>query len=192
VCAQSAASVRMNSSNAQVRASGSNFLYGRTATLTCGVGNVHGGVGCQGERYLTDDRFSIFGGLGYIPRGDDANLPTGIGGAIGGRLYTTGRKHRSFVEASVAVITAEWWTTAPGEIDQAIRYGPALGIGYQRVGDSGTTFSVSLGAGLAVGARSTRAAHLTGNIALGYTWKRRSSRLAAGAVEQDDAPDKVR
>ena len=42
----------------------------RLITVTAGSGNSMGWLGLQGERYLRSDRFSVFGGIGYVPASD--------------------------------------------------------------------------------------------------------------------------
>lgn len=140
-------------------------------TLTCGLGNAMGWVGCQGERYLKQRRLSLFVGVGSVPDDpDDENLPSGTGWAGGMRYYTGGVKHRAFLEGSISVVARSWTQNREGAIDKQLRYGPGVQLGYQRVGDSGTTFTLSTGIGIADGG------HVRGlvGVGLGYSWGRRS------------------
>ena len=58
-----------------------------------------GWFGAQGERYFLDERLSVFVGLGYTPSLDQGD-PTGPTFAAGLRTFTSGAKHRLFVEGS--------------------------------------------------------------------------------------------
>jgi hypothetical protein len=84
------------------------FAGERMVTLTAGVGNAMGWFGAQGERYFLDERLSIFAGVGYTPKLDPAD-PQGPTFAAGLRSFTSGAKHRLFVEgsASQVMVTTE-------------------------------------------------------------------------------------
>ena len=76
-------------------------LDAREVTLLAGVGNTMGWLGIQAERYFHQERFSVFGGLGYMPS-TDPGYPTGFTFAAGARAFTGGKRHRAFLEASVS------------------------------------------------------------------------------------------
>jgi hypothetical protein len=73
----------------------------RFMSLTAGVGNSMGWFGAQGERYFADERLSVFLGIGYTPRLDQGD-PTGPTFAAGLRSFTSGVKHRAFLEGAVS------------------------------------------------------------------------------------------
>lgn len=140
----------------------------RLISLTAGVGNSMGWFGVQGERYLADERLSIFLGLGYTPSLDQGD-PTGPTFAAGLRAFTAGAKHRVFTEGSVSQLLVE----AGG--DRRL-YGPGLQGGYQFVSRGGFTLVASLGVGyaLAVPTGMDPWASQVG-VGLGYTWRRRTA-----------------
>jgi len=147
------------------------FSTQRVISLTAGVGNAMGWFGAQGERYLADERLSIFVGLGYTPSLDQGD-PTGPTFAAGIRSFTSGTKHRAFVEGSVSQLLVE--TRALGEGSRL--YGPGVQGGYQFVSTGGFTFMASLGVGYALAVRDG-IDPWAGQVGLsaGYTWRRQRS-----------------
>lgn len=127
-----------------------------------------GWFGGQVERYLAAERVSVFAGLGYTPSIDQGD-PSGLTFAAGGRGFTSGRKHRGFLELSVSQIFIE--QTFDGTGDRL--YGPALQAGYQFVTGGGFTLMTSVGVGYAPGV-PTGESKWGGVIGLGvgYTWCR--------------------
>ena len=143
----------------------------RFISLTAGVGNSMGWFGAQGERYLADERLSIFVGLGYTPSLDQGD-PTGPTFAAGVRTFTAGIKHRAFVEGSVSQLLVE--TRALGE--GARLYGPGLQGGYQFVSTGGFTLMASLGIGYALAVpRGVAPWASQVGLGAGYTWRRQRS-----------------
>jgi hypothetical protein len=141
-------------------------------SVTAGEGNSLGWAGLQAERYVKDGRVSIFLGLGYVPSSsEDPNLPSGVAGAGGFRVFSGGRRHRAFVEASVSEVAREWSAGAGSSIQQSHLYGPGAQLGYQLILNNGFTVAASLGAGYAVSAQ-TEHVHLLAGISLGYTRRR--------------------
>jgi hypothetical protein len=143
---------------------------GPTVTVTAGVGNAMGVVGAQAERYVTGGRMSVFGGIGYLPRVDPGD-PTGVSGAVGARLYTPGRRHRAFLEASVSELLSETLVAQGVVLRQSRRIGPGVQVGYQFVSRRGITGLLSVGAGVPVGAESGTRAVLMAGLGVGYTWR---------------------
>ena len=140
----------------------------RLMTLTAGVGNAMGWFGFQGERYLLDERISVFAGLGYTPQLDPGD-PTGPTFAAGLRGFTSGLKHRLFVETSASQVV----TVTGGGQDGGRHYGPGLQTGYQFVSAGGFTAMVSVGAGYALGVpRGLDPWAAQVGLGLGYTWRR--------------------
>jgi hypothetical protein len=147
---------------------GARPLGDRRYTATAGVGNSMGWFGVQGERYLLDERLSIFAGLGWMPslgRGDRH----GPSFAAGVRSFTSGAKHRLFLEGSASPVVRE---TAGGAVGGPY-YGPGLQAGYQFVSPGGFTLMLSLGAGYALGVpRGGDPWARVAGLGLGYTWRR--------------------
>lgn len=137
----------------------------RATTLVAGAGNAMGWLGLQGEKYLGNDRVSLFGGVGYTPstRPGDAN---GVSVAAGVRGYTPGIRHRGFLELSVTQIETELGCYASCRRP----YGPGLQAGYQYVAHGG--FTASLSAGLGYAPRGSREAAGLVGLGFGYTWRR--------------------
>jgi hypothetical protein len=116
----------------------------RSVTVTTGIGNAMGWWGLQGEKYLRNQRISLFSGLGSTP----------------------GLKHRGFLELSVAQIEIE-----SGCFTVCSRYyGPSLQAGYQCVSRRGFTLALLTGAGYAPGGSASVVS--TGGLGVGYTWLR--------------------
>jgi hypothetical protein len=148
--------------------SGSRPMGDRRYTATAGVGNSMGWFGVQGERYLLDERLSIFAGVGWVPslgRGDRR----GPGFAAGVRSFTSGARHRLFVEGSASPVVR----TTAGGVGGGPYYGPGLQGGYQFVSPSGFTLMLSIGAGYALGVpRGGDPWARVAGVGLGYTWRR--------------------
>jgi len=151
----------------------------RLISVTAGVGNSMGWFGAQGERYLADERLSVFVGLGYTP-GLDRGDPTGPTFAAGLRSFTSGIKHRAFVEGSVSQLLV-----ANGPLDEGSRlYGPGVQGGYQFVSPRGFTLMASVGVGYALATPrgvAPWAAQL--GLSLGYTWRRARSGGGGGPLD---------
>jgi hypothetical protein len=130
-----------------------------------------GWFGAQGERYLADERLSIFVGLGFTPSLDQGD-PTGPTFAAGIRTFTAGTKHRAFVEGSVSQLLVENSVLGDG----GRLYGPGLQGGYQFVSTGGFTLMASLGVGYALAVRDG-IDPWAGQVGLsaGYTWRRQRS-----------------
>lgn len=143
-------------------------------TVTGGVGNTMGWVGGQAERHFANSRFSIFGGLGYLPDVPGyIGVPEGWTAAAGLRGYTPGTNHRGFLELSVSQIAFEAVEATfprPANVEEGDRvYGPGLSVGYQYLADGGLTFVSSAGVGY--GGGSTESGyHGLVSVGLGYTW----------------------
>lgn len=154
------------------------FPAERLVSLTAGVGNSMGWFGAQGERYFADERLSVFVGLGYTPSIDQGD-PTGPTFAAGLRSFTSGAKHRAFVEGAVSQLLVE-----TGALDGGSRfYGPGVQGGYQFVSPGGFTLMASIGAGyvLWVPQGVDHWAAQVG-LGLGYTWRR--TRNPVGPVDR--------
>ena len=142
----------------------------RMVTVTAGVGNAMGWFGVQGERYFLDERISIVAGLGYTPHMERGE-PDGPTFAAGLRSFTSGVKHRLFLEASASQLV----TTSEGALSGGRYYGPGLQFGYQFVSRGGFTLMTSLGLGYALGVPRTLDPWATQvGVGLGYTWRRNS------------------
>lgn len=137
----------------------------RAFAITAGLGNAHGWLGVQGERYFTNDRLSAFAAAGYTPELDPGD-PSGLSFAAGARGYTGGTRHRAFLEASVSQILLEL-APEPGR-----RYGPGLQVGYQYVAHGGFTGALSFGFGYAPGVSTGGEVAALLGLGLGYTWRR--------------------
>jgi len=140
----------------------------RVAGVTAGLGNALGWVGAQGEAYFMQDRLSAFAGAGYTP-GVEEDWPSGPTFAAGVRGFTSGYKHRGFLELSISQLVLV--TGAPN--DQRRLYGPGLQAGYHFVSSGGFTLMLSLGLGYApnVPEGDTEVGGI-GGLSLGYTWRR--------------------
>jgi hypothetical protein len=140
----------------------------RLVSLTAGVGNAMGWFGVQGERYLLDERMSVFVGLGYTPQLEPGER-RGPTFAAGLRGFTVGHKHRLFSEMSASQVM----TVTGGGQDGSPYYGPGLQVGYQFVSAGGFTAMMSLGAGYALGVPREIDPWATQiGLGLGYTWRR--------------------
>jgi hypothetical protein len=140
----------------------------RFMSLTAGVGNSMGWFGAQGERYFADERLSVFLGIGYTPRLDQDD-PTGPTLAAGLRSFTSGDKHRAFLEGAVSQVLVQTDPLSGGNR----LYGPGLQGGYQYVSHGGFTLMASLGVGYALAAPhgvDPWGAQL--GVGFGYTWQR--------------------
>jgi hypothetical protein len=112
----------------------------RQWTFAAGLGNSLGWFGLQGERHVSQNRLSVFVGLGYTPA-IDAGEPSGLTVAAGGRAFSSGTRHRGFLELAFSQISIE------RSVDGNRYYGPAAQIGYQYTARRGFTLFVSAGAG---------------------------------------------
>jgi hypothetical protein len=139
----------------------------RSFTILGGAGNTMGWFGLQGEKHLLRQRASVIGGLGYTPAFDPGDA-SGVTVAGGVRGYTTGRRHRGFLEVSVSQLVVE------ESCFVACRrsYGPGVQVGYQLATPGGFTVLASLGVGYAPSAPEGRSkgAGMLG-LGLGYTWR---------------------
>lgn len=133
----------------------------RHFSLAAGAGNAFAGWGGTAEAYVARGRVSVVGGVGYVQRVDASDGRTSASAAIRG--YSTGRRHRIFVEASYGPLTVGSPVT-----DLGVHYGPALAVGYSYTATSGFTFLISRGAGWSPSHSGLAA---TGNIGIGYTWR---------------------
>jgi hypothetical protein len=138
----------------------------RLMTVTAGAGNSMGGLGLQAERYIRQERFSFFGGIGYLPRENAADAG-GVSLAAGMRLFTTAQTHRGFVEVAVSALAIDLNCFD----DCHFHYGPGAQVGYQFVSRRGLTALASVGVGFAPGLEDGKIALLAG-LGLGYTWRR--------------------
>jgi hypothetical protein len=140
----------------------------RFVSVTAGVGNSLGWFGAQGERYFADDRLSVFLGIGYTPSLDQGD-PSGATFAAGLRSFTSGVKHRAFLEGGVSQVLVE---TDPFNGGDRL-YGPGLQGGYEYLSPGGFTFMASLGVGYALAVRhgADPWGALIG-LSFGYTWRR--------------------
>ena len=147
------------------------FPAERLITLTAGVGNAMGWFGAQGERYFLDERLSIFVGLGYTPHLGQKD-PTGPTFAAGLRSFTSGIKHRAFLEGGMSQLRVENRPEGGGDR----YYGPGVQGGYQFVSTGGFTLMASVGLGYALAVRrglDPWASQV--GLSLGYTWRRARS-----------------
>ena len=139
----------------------------RLISVTAGVGNSMGWFGAQGERYFLDERLSVFVGLGYTPRLDQGN-PSGPTFAAGLRSYTSGMRHRAFLEGGLSQVLVQ-----SGALHGDRLYGPGLQGGYQYVAGGGFTLMASLGVGYALATPHGVSPWGTQvGLGLGYTWRR--------------------
>jgi hypothetical protein len=143
----------------------------RVATVLGGVGNDLGWFGFEGEKYLHESRVSAFAGVGYAFR-LEAGQTKGPAGAVGIRVFTSGKSHRAFSQLSLSQLAAEV-VRADSTSEGSRFYGPGLQVGYQFVGERGGTFLVSGGLGYAFGTTGgVGRLHGMLNIAVGQTWSR--------------------
>ena len=143
------------------------MLSERFLSLTAGVGNSMGWFGAQAERYFLDERLSIFVGLGYTPSLEQRD-PEGPTLAAGLRTYTSGAKHRVFMEGSVSQLVVE-----SGSVDGSRLYGPGVQGGYQFLAPGGFTLMASIGVGYALSVpRGLDPWAAQVGLGVGYTWRR--------------------
>lgn len=140
----------------------------RTMTVTGGLGNAMGWLGGQAERYIANERLSVFGGVGYQPAIETGDA-SGVAFAGGVRAFTPGVTHRAFVEGSVSLIRV-----LAACFDQCERYyGPGIQGGYQFVSRRGWTAIASIGVGYAPGVPDgTSGTSVLSGFGFGYTWRR--------------------
>jgi hypothetical protein len=149
----------------------------RRFTVVAGVGNAMGWFGVQGEKYFQQERISFFVGFGYTP--EDDLFPGGPTLAVGVRGFTSGSKHRAFLEASVSQVTTTKYAAHPPDGQRL--YGPGLQVGYQYTAAGGFTLMASAGAGYAVGQELIEPLdepdpiYALIGLGLGYTWKQGGS-----------------
>ena len=134
-------------------------------TVIAGLGNAMGWMGVQGERYVHNDRLSLFAGVGYLPEVD--NDASGVAVAGGLRAFTSGVTHRMFLEGSISQLAVE--TSC---FDSCSRYyGPGAQVGYQFVMRRGLTIMGSIGVGYAPGLPAGDGAAALAGIGMGFTWR---------------------
>jgi hypothetical protein len=140
-----------------------------SVTVTGGVGNSMGWLGVQAERYLSNGRFSVLGGVGFLVP-SNAGDTSGPAFAAGMRAFTTGARHRGFLEISLLPIM---YGLACFD-DCHIYYGPAVQGGYEFLRHDGLTLLASYGIGFAPGVPSGKDAvnRVILAVGLGYTWRR--------------------
>jgi hypothetical protein len=127
-----------------------------------------GWLGIQAERYLKNERISVFGGIGYLPAVEtgDAAGPAFAGGI---RLFTPGSTHRALLEASLSQLL---YQEACFE-GCNVYYGPGVQAGYQFMSPRGWTVLTSMGVGYALGVPEGEGGlSLMANVGFGYTWRR--------------------
>ena len=127
-----------------------------------------GWLGGQVERYVRNERLSLFGGAGYLPAFETGDT-SGVAFAGGVRAYTSGVTHRVFLEGSVSMISV---LTACFDACERY-YGPGVQGGYQFVSRRGWTALASIGVGYAPGVPEAESGtSLLGGFGFGYTWRR--------------------
>jgi hypothetical protein len=158
-----------------------------TANASAPVATLLGGMkdfelGAQGEYYLCRGRFSVFAGVGYVvPDPDMDGLPTGAVLTGGGRIFTSGSRHRGFVELSYGPLVRGFAMQDDRTLDPVMVYGPSLLTGYQHLAKRGLTFLAAGGVGYARRAdveRSSWSFEL--RLGVGYTWRSRERGGPAG------------
>jgi len=142
-----------------------------TITVVAGLGNAMGIFGAHVEGYVRRGRVSVFGGLGYLPEFEPGD-PSGVTGAAGARVFTSGRTHRAFLEVSVSPLLFEYFTVGTTRIPGSIVYGPGFQGGYQYVARSGLTGLASIGTGFPIGGETGDRVALMAGMGLGFTWRR--------------------
>lgn len=150
-------------------------LGDRKWTVLTGFGVATANLGVQAEVHFAR-HFSAFGGFGYLPESEDAEMAeaSGAGFAAGLRAYTPGRIHRGFLEVAVSPIAFEQAPIGIPAEDLSLRYGPAFQAGWQMTRPGGFTLVLSLGMGHVSGDELYESD--TGPVAflgLGYTWRRK-------------------
>ena len=141
--------------------------------LVAGIGNSVGGIGVGGEAYLAHSRLSLFGGVGYLHAWGSDYSSEGLGVAGGARLFTAGRRHRGFLEASLSPVSVAGTVINGVVVEKQTSYGPGLSIGYQFVSSSGITLVLANGVAYGMtGPDFARGTQLLATYAVGYTWRR--------------------
>lgn len=140
------------------------------ATVSVGLGNAHGWNGLQAEWHGWAGRGAVFVGGGFSPRTSyDKRRFTA---AAGVRVFSRGRRHRLFGEASVSQIGREVASYLRPQGRQV--YGPGLQLGYELRLHSGVTAMLSGGAGYGLGVSGyNNPWRPMAGVALGYTWSAR-------------------
>ena len=161
--------------SAQDRAGEAGDPAAATTTPPAPVATLLGGMkdlqtGMQGGYYLTQGRFSVFAGVGYVlPDPDDESLPKGTVLTGGGRAFTSGLRHRGFVELSCGPL-ARVLDSVDG--DGRLLHGPSLMLGYQHVANSGLTLLAAGGVGHARCAEQDDSLwSFELRLGVGYTWR---------------------
>jgi hypothetical protein len=133
----------------------------------------------EGAWHLGRGRFSLFAGIGYLPRdAQDERLP-GIALFTGGaRLHTRWFRRRGYAELGWGPL-ARALRISPGHPpEQFLANGPSVLLGYQRVARTGLTFLAAAGYGYARSSDLDGAVHNPElRLGLGYTWRSRSAAL---------------
>ena len=137
-------------------------------SVMAGLGNTMAGFGGQAQAYLAGGRVGIFAGLGYMPEVDAGDW-SGVSVAGGVRGFTSGRKHRAYLEVSASPMQLQKSCFALCER----YYGVGTQAGYQLLTSGGFTFAASLGVGYTLGVpESTSKSSVLGDLGIGYTWRR--------------------
>ena len=153
---------------------GSAVLAPPRFTVLLGFGASIPGFGAGAEVYLANSRASLFGAVGYVPSTHDGRGASGFGVAGGVRVFTPGRRHRVFLEASVSPPAVELAAEGSGLKGEHLIYGPGVSLGYQFIGKTGTTVMVSGGIAYGISGSVEHQAYALGTFALGYTWRVRA------------------
>jgi hypothetical protein len=131
-----------------------------------------GWLGLQAERYFAAGRGSVFGGVGYTVEVDRSW--SGVAVAAGARVFTSGDKHRIFLEASVSQLAIELPSDPSLPKGDERVYGPGVQVGYQLTKPKGFTLMLSVGVGHTVGGPShLQGTAFLGGLGLGHTWRAR-------------------
>jgi len=145
-------------------------------TVVGGSGNAMGWLGGQFERYLWSRRSSLFLGVGRtLDRensiGSSCIAPSGATYAFGGRMYSSGYRHRVFLEASISQVVCRWACSSDSSVEGEGFYGPGVQLGYQYITTRGFTAVASIGVGYALDSEvMDQTATLVG-LGLGYSWR---------------------
>lgn len=100
-----------------------------------GIGNSLGWFGIQAEKYLSDGKYSAFGGFGYYPS-DHISTSGGTAFAVGFRIFSEVSNQRYFGEASYSMLAYRGIYFG----NDIKYYGPGAQIGYQVIGDGRQSF----------------------------------------------------
>ncbi|UCC71671.1 MAG: hypothetical protein JSV86_14995 [Gemmatimonadota bacterium] len=144
--------------------------WARDIAITAGLGNMYGWAGVAAEYYMLSSRLSGVVGFGFAVETSDNPSTVAFAGAVRG--FTSGEKHRAFLELSVSLVAVEGTKVRDDWVEVERYYGPGLSAGYYYTGAGGFTVLMSVGAGWAVGLEEVGAIGLLG---VGYTWRRGGS-----------------